>query len=685
MTNPLLRTNDLPPFGEIQAEHMLPAVQQVLAEVRSGIDLLLENKPYKFAGLVKGREELEDRLHQVFSPIAHLNAVMNSPEIRAAYEDCLALVTEYHTEIGQNKPLFEAYQVVRNAADFDSLSDAARKTVDNALLEFRLSGIDLDSAGQARFAELANRLSSHNSTFNNHVLDASQAWSRQITDESELDGLPDNALAMFRQKAQERELDGWLLTLDIPSYIAVTTYCNNRSLRQEMYTAYGTRASHLGPQAGEFDNSEVMLEILNDRLEQSRLLGFNNFAEMSIERKMARSTQEVLEFLTDLATRSRPYAYEELAEIQAFAKQLEGPEPMAAWDIAYYAEKLKEQRFEISDEELRPYFPAPTVLNGMFEVSRRLFDVEVVAAEDMPVWHPDVQSFALQRDGQTIARCYIDLFARAGKQGGAWMDDCRVRRTDLNGNLHIPVAYLTCNFTGPVGDDPALLSHDEVVTLFHEFGHGLHHMMTQIDVAPVSGINGVAWDAVELPSQFMENFCWQQESLALISGHYQTAELLPESMLQKLLNARNFQAAMMMVRQVEFALFDFRLHLMFDPDQKDQVQSTIEAVREEVAVVQQPKEHAFQHGFSHIFGGGYAAGYYSYKWAEVLSADAFAKFLEDGIFNRQTGEKFLSTVLERGGAEDAMDLFIAFRGREPDVTALLRQEGLEPSALPGTI
>jgi oligopeptidase A len=419
-----------------------------------------------------------------------------------------------------------------------------------------------------------------------------------------------------------------------------------------------------------------MHALLSSRLEQSKLLGFKNYAELSVVRKMARSAKEVLEFLNNLAEKSRVFARNDFETLVTFASENGGPEVLKPWDVPYYSEKLKKVAFDISEEELRPYFPAPTVLKGMFEVVRRLFNIEVVPAKAMPVWHADVLTYEIRKDGVSIAQFYLDLYARTDKRGGAWMDDCRVRRLDDSGSLQLPVAYLTCNFTGPLADDPALLSHNEVVTLFHEFGHGLHHMLTRIDAAAVSGINGVAWDAVELPSQFMENFCWQAESLSVIARHYETGKPLPEAMLDKLLRAKNYNAAMMMARQLEFGLFDFHLHLEFDPDEEGQIQRILDQVRAKVSVLLPPAEYAFQNGFSHIFSGGYAAGYYSYKWAEVLSADAFAKFLEDGIFNRQTGEQFLATILEKGGSKEAMDLFIEFRGREPEVEALLRQGGM---------
>ena len=676
MTNPLLAFHELPPFPDIRPEHMVPAVSQVLDDARTGIASLLEADSHTWESLVHGREELEDRIHQVWSPVSHMNSVVNSPGIREAHKTCIELLTDYNTEMGQNRELFEAYREISESAGFIELNQAEKKVVENTLRDFRLSGIDLPEAAQEAFSELARELSDLSSTFNNNVLDASQAWSRLIEDAAELPGIPESLLASMRQAAEAKDQTGYLLTLDAPCYLAVMTYCDDRNLRREIYLAYGTRASDRGPNAGEFDNSAIMAKILDARRAQARLLGFDNFAEMSDQRKMARTGAEVLDFLEDLAAISIPPARTVLAEIEAFANVQGHKGPLEPWDVAYHAEKLKKASFDISEEELRPYFPADRVLKGMFEVVRRLFDIEVVPAADMPVWHSDVLTYQINRQGSPIARFYVDLYTRENKRGGAWMADCRVRRRGLDDRLQLPVAYLTCNFTNPVGDEPALLTHREVVTMFHEFGHGLHHMLSAVEAAGVSGINGVAWDAVELPSQFMENFCWQAEALSFMSGHYQSGEPLPDDLLNRLLSARNFQAAMFMVRQLEFGLFDFRLHTDFDPEGTDQVQDQLDRVREEVAVVVPPPEYAFQHGFSHIFGGGYAAGYYSYKWAEVLSADAFSKFLDDGIFNRQTGEKFLSTVLEKGGSEDAMDLFIQFRGREPEVDALLRQDGI---------
>ena len=677
MNNPLLAEHSLPPFAEITAEHMVPAIKQILQDNRSAIEAMLAAGEFTYESVVLTREALNDRLDSVFSPIRHMNAVVNSPEIREAHNTCLALVSEYHTEVDQNHRLFDAYEAIKASSAYPTLNKARKKVIDNALREFRLAGIALPDEERRQFAELEKQLSALSSTFNNNVLDATQSWHKRV-DKSELAGVPDALLSQMQKAAQERELEGYCVTLDMPVYLGVQRFCENRALRQEQYMAFGTRASDRGPDAGRFDNTQRIDEILAARQAQAKLLGFEHYADLSVERKMARSSDEVLSLLNNLGQKARPLAEKELAEIQSFADKAGGPAKLEGWDIPFYAEQLKKASFDISEEELRPYFPAPRVLDGMFEVVRRLFDIEVRPVDDMPAWHPDVMTYGIWKGETLVARFYLDLYARTGKRGGAWMDECRVRRM-ADGTLQIPVAYLTCNFTNPVGDDPALLAHQEVVTLFHEFGHGLHHMLTQVRDAAVSGINGVAWDAVELPSQFMENFCWQAESLAFISGHYRTGESLPEDMLDRLLAARNFQAAMMMVRQLEFGLFDFRLHAEWDGCE-DQVQRIMDEVRQAVAVVQPPADYAFQHAFSHIFGGGYAAGYYSYKWAEVLSADAFGKFLEDGIFNRQTGEKFLSTVLENGGSEDALDLFVAFRGREPEVDALLRQDGLLPHA-----
>jgi oligopeptidase A len=676
MTNPLLERNELPPFRAILPNHVVPAVDQLLTANRQEITKLLEDNVCDWDGLIAVIEALNDFLSQSFGPVSHMNSVVNTPELRDAYNASLPKLSEYQTEMGQNADLFSAYQSILTGPDFDTLDQAQKKSIENAIRDFRLSGIDLPKKKQSRFAEISKRLSELSSQFSDNVLDATMGWKKVVTDKSELSGLPENALGLARQMAEQNDEKGYLLTLDIPSYLPVLSYCENEKLRREMYEAFVTRASDQGPGKGQWDNSEIIHEILTLRKERAELLGFRNFAELSLATKMAQDTDQVIGFLTELAEKSKPAAEKEFAAICEFAQNEFDVKEINAWDVNFYAEKLKEHRFSISEEKLRPYFPEPTVLSGLFEVVRRLYDIEIEETKNIETWHEDVTTYNITKDGITIARFYLDLYARANKRGGAWMDDCRVRRITAKGETQLPVAYLTCNFSAPVGGNPSLLTHTEVVTLFHEFGHGMHHMMTKVTCAPVSGVNGVAWDAVELPSQFMENWCWQKEALAFISAHFKTGESLPAEMLEKLLAAKNFQSAMMTVRQLEFALFDFRLHLEFDPNLDDQVQTILNEVRNDVAVVPAPEFSRFQHGFSHVFGGGYAAGYYSYKWAEVLSADAFAKFQEEGIFNRQTGEKFLTSILEVGGSVDPMDMFVEFRGREPEIDALLKQDGI---------
>ncbi|MTI13059.1 oligopeptidase A [Sansalvadorimonas verongulae] len=675
MSNPLLDQNTLPPFSKVSAEHVGPAIDALLKESREGIEALLaKDKTYTWANLQEPMDALDERLSHAWSPVSHMNAVVNSDELRDAYNGCLPKLSEFGTWVGQNKNLFDAYKQIADGEEYKTLDEAQRKVIDNALRDFHLAGVDLPEEKKARFVELSIRLSELTSGFSDRVLDATMAWSKLITDERELAGLPESALAGAKQLAQAKgHEEGWMLNLDFPCYFPVMTYCENRELREEMYTAYVTRASEEGPNAGEFDNSETMKEIMVARKEQSALLGFDSYADYSVATKMAANPEEVLSFLEDLAARSKPQAERELGELKAFARDVFKVEELSAWDIGFYAEKLRQQRYAISQEELRPWFPANKVITGMFEVVSRLYSVNITAVEGVDTWHKDVQFFDIERDGEVVGRFYLDLYAREHKRGGAWMADCHSRRK-ANDNVQTPVAFLTCNFTPPVGDNPALLTHDEVVTLFHEFGHGLHHMLTRVDYSAVSGISGVPWDAVELPSQFMENWCWEKEALALISGHHETGEPLPDEMLEKMLAAKNFQSAMMVVRQLEFALFDFRLHHGWK-DGMD-IQKVLDEVRKEVSVVIPPAFNRFQNGFSHIFAGGYAAGYYSYLWAEVLSADAFSKFEEDGIFNQETGESFLHEILERGGSREPADMFAAFRGRKPELDAMLRHKGI---------
>ncbi|HCR3025437.1 oligopeptidase A [Serratia marcescens] len=679
MTNPLLTPFSLPPFSAIRPEDIVPAVQSALADCRAAVErVVAQPGPFTWDNLCQPLAESDDRLSRIWSPIGHLNSVKNSPELRAAYEQALPLLSEYGTWVGQHEGLYQAYRSLKEGAAFEALSVPQRKAVDNALRDFELSGIGLSADKQQRYGEIVARLSELGSTYSNNVLDATMGWSKLITDEAELSGLPESALAQAQAMAQAKEQDGWLLTLDMPSYLPVLTYADNRALREEMYRAFATRASDQGPNAGKWDNSEVMAETLALRHELAQLLGFDTYADKSLATKMAESPEQVIGFLSDLAKRARPQAEQELAQLRAFAKQHYGVDELEAWDITYYGEKQKQHLFSISDEQLRPYFPEQRVVEGLFEVVKRIYGITAKERKDVETWHPDVRFFDLfAANGELRGSFYLDLYARENKRGGAWMDDCVGSLRKADGTLQKPVAYLTCNFNRPLGDQPALFTHNEVTTLFHEFGHGLHHMLTQIDTAGVSGINGVPWDAVELPSQFMENWCWEPEALAFISGHYQSGEPLPKEMLDKLLAAKNYQAALFILRQLEFGLFDFRMHFEYSPEKGAQILPTLAEVKKMVAVVPSPSWGRFPHAFSHIFAGGYAAGYYSYLWAEVLSADAYSRFEEEGIFNAETGKSFLDNILSRGGSEEPMALFKRFRGREPQLDAMLRHYGIK--------
>ena len=677
MSNPLLTSSILPPFSKIKPEHIQAAVEQGIADCRRNIEqVLAQPEPFTWDNLVVPLEETDDALGKIWSPISHMNSVVSTEEWRAAHDACLPLLSEYGTFVGQHQPLYQAYKSLRASAEFEQMSKAQQTVIEHSLRDFELSGIGLNDADKLRYGELAKRMSELTSGFSNQVLDATQAWSKLVTVEAELAGLPESAVAAAKAMAVAKELDGWLFTLDFPSYLPVMTYSENRELREECYRAFVTRASDQGPNAGEFDNGPLMDEILALRHELAQLLGFDSFAHKSLATKMAESPEQVLEFLNELALRSKEQGKAELAELTEFAKQAYQATDLAPWDLSFYAEKLKHHRYEISQELLRPYFPEDKVLSGLFYTVNRLFGLTITEQKEFDTWHKDVRFFSIE-DSEGVHRgsFYLDLYAREGKRGGAWMDDCRGRRQTPNG-LQNPVAYLTCNFNAPVDGKPALFTHDEVTTLFHEFGHGIHHMLTKIEVGGVSGINGVPWDAVELPSQFMENWCYEEEALAEISGHHETGEPLPKEMLDKMLAAKNFQSGMGMLRQIEFSLFDFAMHLEFDPTLGADIQGKLDEVRSLVAVIKPADFNRFQHSFSHIFAGGYAAGYYSYKWAEVLSADAFSRFEEEGIFNAETGRSFLENVLQMGGSEEPMELFKRFRGREPQIDALLRHSGI---------
>lgn len=677
MNNPLLYTDGLPLFSSITPTQIEPAIDHMLKKNRSKIQALLQsNEPVSWGNILQPVEDLDDQLNRAWSPACHLHSVVDNDELREAYNACLPKLSDYATEMGQNKDLYLAYKSVFESDEFALLDDAQRKIIENALREFRLSGIELDEDKQQEYKDIKKELSRLQTRFEENLLDATHAWTKHVTDKKSLNGLPESALAQAKQKSLNEDKQGWIFTLDFPSYMPVMQYADDVALRKEMYTAYITRASDLGPNAGQWDNSELMNEILALRHRQAQLLGYESYAHYSLVRKMANDINEVLDFLNDLASRSKKMAKQELKALQEFAKSEFGLSKLQAWDMAYYAEKFRQHKYALSQEELRPYFPAPQVIDGLFTIVTRLYGIDVKEREHVETWHEDVRFFDIfDNTGSLRGGFYLDLYTRTGKRGGAWMDECIVRKRSAS-DVQIPIAYITCNFTPPIGNDPALLTHDEVITLFHEFGHGLHHMLTLVDYPSVSGINGVPWDAVELPSQFMENWCWEREALDLIGRHHQTGKLISDDIFEKMIAARNFQTGMQMVRQLEFSLFDFRLHLEYDSKTPVDVQSLLDDVRRQVAVVVAPEFNRFQHSFSHIFASGYAAGYYSYKWAEVLSADAYSKFEEDGIFNKHTGNEFLHSILEQGGVKEPMEMFINFRGREPNIDALLKHSGI---------
>ncbi len=669
---------DLPHFSDIKPEQIETRVKQLIADCKSTVEDKLQQSHFDWSNLIAPIDEVEDLLNKYWSPVSHMNSVVSSDELRTAHDACLPFLSEYGTWLGQNKALFDAYVQIKDDVSFSALNTAQQKVINDGIRDFKLSGVALAEDKKQRFGEIRAKLSELGSTFSNQVMDATLGWTKLITDENDLAGLPDSAKASAAQTARQKDLQGWLFTLDAPSYIPVVTYADNRAFREEMYRAFSTRASDQGPNAGKWDNAPIIDEILALKSELATILGFDNYAELSLTTKMAENPEQVNSFLHDLAERSKPQAERELQEIRDFARETHNEADLAVWDIPYYAEKLKQNLYSISDEMLRPYFPESKVVSGLFEVVSRLYGISIEECSDVDVWHSDARFFQIKDEqGEPRGGFYLDLYAREKKRGGAWMDECRTRRTKTDDSLQQPVAYLNCNFNGPVDGKPAMFTHDEVITLFHEFGHGLHHMLTKINVGGVSGINGVPWDAVELPSQFLENWCWEKEALAFISGHFESGNPLPDDMLEKMLAARNFQSAMQMIRQIEFSMFDFRLHQNYQASPKTSVQEVLDQIRKEISVVIPPETNRFQTAFSHIFGGGYAAGYYSYKWAEVLSSDAFSRFEEEGIFNRDVGNAFLHNILEMGGSKEPMDLFKAFRGREPSIDPLLRHCGIQ--------
>ena len=666
--NPLLDFSGLPHFSEIKPEHVTPAVDVLLQENRTLIaELARISEAPTWDNFIAPLDEANERLSRAWGQVGHLNAVMNTPELREVFNANLPKITAYFTELSQNELVFAKLKSLRDAAEFSRLSAAQQRVISNELRDFRLNGAELSVEKKAQFKALKEKLNQLSSRFSDNLLDATNDYSRAVTDEKELDGVPEDV----KQSIRQSDPAGWKLTLHAPCYLPVMQYATHRPLREELYRAYVTRASEFGKP--EWDNSSLLQDIVQLRQESARLLGFKNFAELSLAPKMARSPAEVLGFLEDLVGRVKPYAQKDLAELQEFARKELGIDRLEIWDVGFASERLRERRYSFSEQEVKRYFPEPKVLEGLFRVVQTLFGINIVPAQSA-TWHPDVKFFEIRSPrGEALGQFFLDLYARPSKRGGAWMDDAITRRRLAKG-VQIPVAYLTCNFSAPLDGKPALFTHDEVTTLFHEFGHGLHHLLTRVDYRGVSGINGVEWDAVELPSQFMENFCWEWDVLANMTSHAETGAALPRELFEKMLAAKNFQSGLQFVRQLEFSLFDMRLHYDFDP--RATPLQLIDEIRQQVAVVFPPAYNRFPHSFSHIFAGGYAAGYYSYKWAEVLSADAYSLFEEQGVLNPGTGQRFWQEVLGVGGSRPALESFIAFRGREPKIDALLRHSGI---------
>lgn len=668
--NPLLDTSSLPRFDAIRPEHVQPAISQLIEQQRLRVAQIEGLTEPTFKTVVEPLEEMQHALGRVWSPVGHLNAVMNSESLRAAYNACLPLLSEYHTDLAQSEPLYRAYSQIAQQAGA-TLDPVQREVIEHALRDFRLAGVALDPARKSRFKTIMMELSRLSAKFEENVLDATNAWSHHVTDAGEVAGINQGIIDQAVGRAQEKSLPGYLFGLDQPTYVAVVTDAESEGLRRVFYEAWSTRAAGLNPNGGAFDNTAVMEDILRLRHEAAQLLEFRSYAEYALANRMARTVPEVTGFLHDLVQSAKPAGAHEFAELEEFAGR-----KLNAWDVTFYSERLQQQRYSVSQEELREFLPLPRVLEGLFEVAQKLFDVRIRERPGVAVWHPDVRYYEVQSPtGVPVASFYLDAYARPHKRSGAWMDDC-IGRKSLSGTTILPVAYLVCNSLPPSGTRPAQLTHDDVVTLFHEFGHGLHHMLTRVNYPSLAGINGVAWDAVELPSQFMENYAWQSEVLNRISSHQSTGEPIPAARQQQLIATRSFQAGLQTLRQVEFALFDMRLHAEYEPSRGGRIYEVLREVRQQVAVVPIPEWNRYPHSFGHIFSGGYAAGYYSYKWAEVLAADAFAAFSEAGAFDRTTARRFLDSILSRGGSRDALDAFVEFRGRKPEVAALLRQYGI---------
>ena len=670
MSNPLLDLEQLPCFDAINVSDVEPAIRQVLGENRATLERLLIQSELTFASLVVPMEEMQHRLMRVWSPVSHLNAVTNSDSLRAAYNTCLPLLTEYSTEIGQNEDLFRAYTAIESK-ESTQLDPTQRRLIEHALRDFRLAGVGLEPQRKARYKAIMQELATLQARFEENVLDCMNAWSRAYTSAEELTGLPAHVRDRARETAHARGIEGWVLTLDQPNYVAVVTHAENEALRREFYEAWQTRAAPGRHHDARFDNAAHIESIVMLRHEAAGLIGYPSYAALSLATKMAQSVDEVLGFLRELADHCVPVAQREFADLVAFAGR-----PLNAWDIPFFTEQLQQERCHVAEEELRPYFPLPRVLSGLFRVAERLYGIHIRERTGVPLWHVEARYFdvldALER---VVGGFYLDACARPNKRNGAWMDEC-VGHKKMGGRETAPVAYLVCNFSPASRDRPSLLTHDEVVTLFHEFGHGLHHLMTTVPYPSLAGINGVPWDAVELPSQFMENFAWSPDVLGWISGHFESGAALPDEKMRRLLGTRTFLAGMQAVRQLEFALFDFRMHAEYRPERGTRAAEIIDEVRKRVAVVPHPEFNRFAHSFTHVFSGGYAAGYYSYKWAEVLAADVFAAFEESGIFAEDVAQRFLGSILSRGGSRDALDAFVEFRGRKPDIRPLLKQSGI---------
>ncbi len=670
--NPLLISHDIPLFREITPSHIQPALESIITENQQAIELLAKIENPGWDTFIHPFEELDERLSKMWDTVSHLNSVIDDEKFRESYRNCLPIISDYATSLAQNEDIYKQYQSVRDSDAFNSFDQAQQKLVDNALRDFRLSGVALPDGKKERYKEIQSELSTLSNRFEQNLLDATDHWMLHIVDEEKLSGLPDTAIALAKDQAEQKEIEGWVFNLQAPSYIPFIMFADDRSLRQQIYQAYVTRASEMGPDAGRWDNSEIIDNILALRREKAALLGFDDYVDLALQTRMAENASSVSDFLSQLAEAARPSADREILELTAYASQ-DGIEELMAWDIPYYGERLRQQQYEISQEDVRPWFPLDRVLEGLFEVVANLYGLSIKQREGVEAWHPDVQFFEIfDSKGEPRGRFFLDLYARKGKRGGAWMGDGISRKETAEG-VQNPLAWLVTNFSPPMEGKPSLLSHDEVITLFHEFGHGLHHMLTRVAYPAVSGINGVPWDAVELPSQMMENWCWQDEVLEMISGHYETGEPLPKDLVTRLKKAKNFQAGMLLLRQIEFATFDLSIHR---GTVAVNVQQTLDQVRDEIAVFKPPHFNRFQNSFSHIFAGGYASGYYSYSWAEVLSADAFSLFEENGIFDPDTGRSFLENILEKGGSEDPQVLFTAFRGRKPEIEALLRHRGL---------